>query len=262
MNASRHIVGVFDSGIGGMSVVKEIRELMPDLDIIYVGDNARAPYGNKTEHEVISHTKEILKYLKQEGCTHFVSACNSISSLITEEILKDVGIDAHAFVDMVLPTKKYFANSRKNRLLVLATVLTTKNGIYEQELKDFSLEYVGIGEPDLARQIEENHPKEEIIKTISSFLGIHGTVPGTLLLSCTHYPLVKHLFEEQIEKRGISIEIIDPSRYVAQELQLRVDDTNGWGTIRVCATKSSVTMEQMAKEIRGESYTLINLHNV
>lgn len=261
MNASRHVVGVFDSGIGGMSIVREIRELMPTLDIVYIGDNARAPYGNKSEDEVRSYMKEIIRFLKQEGCTYFVSACNSISALVTEEILKEMGVDRDVFVEMVQPTRKYFANSPKSKLIVLATVLTTKNGIYEQGLKGFALEYVGVGEQNLAWQIEENHPKEEIIKTISSFLDAYGSVSATLLLSCTHYPLVRHLFEEEIDKRGIPIEIIDPSKYVAQELQLKVDDTNGTGAIAIYATKPSVTMEQMAKEIGGKGYSLISLHN-
>lgn len=260
MEISRPIVGIFDSGVGGMSVLAEIRKCMPTLDIVYVGDNARAPYGNRMEDEVRQFTKDILRFLQKQRCTHFVSACNSISALVTKEILNELGIKQNQYVDMVQPTKKYVANSHIGRLVVLATVLTTKSKVYESHLAPLVLEYVGIGEPNLARQIEFNEPKEAIQKTIVSFLGTQKKEePTTLLLSCTHYPLVQHIFEEEIKKNNLLIDIVDPAQYVAQELALLVDDTNSEGTTEVYMTHTSETMKKLLHELGLQEYTITSL---
>ncbi|MDQ5962756.1 MAG: glutamate racemase [Patescibacteria group bacterium] len=258
MEFSPSIVGVFDSGVGGMSVLSAIRKRMPNLDVIYVGDNVRAPYGNRTEEEVKQYTKEILRFLQRKGCTHFVSACNSISALVTQEILDELGIKASQYVDMVQPTKKYVTNAHIGRLLVLATVLTTKSKVYEAHLSPLVGEYVGIGEPNLARQIEFNEGKEEIRETISSFFTTQKGMPhATLLLSCTHYPLVRHVFEE--EGSGFPIDIVDPSEYVAQEVEIMVDDTNGRGTTLLCMTRESETMSKLTHELGVDGYTIVSL---
>jgi glutamate racemase len=260
MSNSRPVVGIFDSGVGGMSVLAEIRKQMPTLDVVYVGDNARAPYGNRTEDEVRTFTKEILLFLQKKGCTHFVSACNSISALVTEEILHELGIKTSQYVDMVQPTKKYVANAHIGRLVVLATVLTTKSRVYETHLSPLVLEYVGVGNPDLARQIEFNEPQTEIQKTIRLFLDTQKEEsPSTLLLSCTHYPLVRHIFEKEIEKNNLPIEIIDPSVYVANDVALLVDDTNSEGSTEVYMTHSSETMRKLLHELGLQEYTVVTL---
>jgi glutamate racemase len=260
MHIHRDIVGIFDSGVGGMSVLKEIRELMPTLDIIYVGDNARAPYGNRTEEEVVAFTKEILLFLKEQGCTHFVSACNSISAMVTEEILKDVGIELSQYVDMVSPTKNYIMHTPTNRLIVLATVLTTKSGIYKTNLGPYVGEYIGVGEPHLARQIEFNEPSTLITQTVQSFFDNQTFEEDThILLSCTHYPLVRHVFEEEIKNRNIPAHIVDPSVYVADELYTRVDETQGDGSVTVYTTQASDTMQKLMNELGLEAYTITTL---
>lgn len=260
MEISRPIVGIFDSGVGGMSVLAEIRKRMPTLDVIYVGDNLRAPYGNRTEDEVRQFTKDILRFLQEKGCTHFVSACNSISALVTKEILHELGIKQEQYVDMVQPTKKYVANAHIGRLVVLATVLTTKSKVYEAHLSSLVGEYVGIGEPNLARQIEFNESPKAIRDTIVSFVHTQrDAIPTTLLLSCTHYPLVYHIFEEEIKKNNMPIEIVDPSIYVAQELALLVDDTNSEGNTEICMTHTSDTMKKLLHELGLQEYTIVTL---
>ena len=260
MNTSRDIVGIFDSGVGGMSVLKEVREIMPTLDIVYLGDNARAPYGNRSEEEVKQYTKEILLFLKKKGCTHFVSACNSISAMVTQEILDEVGVDRTVYIDMVQPTKNYFLHTPTKNLTVLATALTTKSKIYETTLAPYVESFIGVGELNLARQIEFNERKDGVEKTVATFFDTYNLQEGThLLLACTHYPLVRHLFEEEIQKRKLLVQIIDPAVYVAEEVYTRVDETHGKGEVVIYTTKESETMQKLIHELGLQKYIIVSL---
>lgn len=260
MNAPRDIVGIFDSGVGGMSVLKEIRERMPTLDIIYLGDTARAPYGNRSENEVKQYTKEILTFLKKQGCTHFVSACNSISAMVTKEILEEVGVLDIQYIDMVQPTKKYFMHTPTKNVLVFATMLTTNSKIYEINLAPYVNSFKGVGEINLARQIEFNEGLESIKKSITDFLGTQVVTEDTqLLLACTHYPLVRYIFEDEIGKRGLPLHIVDPAVYVAEEVYARVDELQGSGEVCVYTTKESDTMKKLVHELGVQNHAVVSL---
>jgi len=162
------------------------------------------------------------------------------------------------YLDMVEPTKKFIRNAHIGRLIVVATALTTKSKIYESSLTSFVGEYLGIESRDLARQIEFNEGESAISETVASFFKLYDmTQPSSLLLSCTHYPLVKHVFEWH--RGNLPIEIIDPSDFVAQELELLVDDTGGSGSVIIYMTKKSETMEKLVRELGIESYTVTSI---
>ena len=99
-----NLIGIFDAGVGGFSVFKEVRK-NTNADILYFGDCARAPYGNRTEEEIVLFIKDILKQLQNEGVTHFVSACNSMSVLTTEKLLEEVGVPKENYIDMISAIK-------------------------------------------------------------------------------------------------------------------------------------------------------------
>jgi glutamate racemase len=94
------LLGIFDSGVGGFSVLKEVRKIT-DADILYFGDCKNAPYGNRTKEEIVSCIKAVLLRLKDEGVTYFVSACNSMSVNTTDALLLEVGINRKQYLDMI-----------------------------------------------------------------------------------------------------------------------------------------------------------------
>lgn len=223
------ILGIFDSGVGGLTVVNEILNTTSinqddSTGIVYIGDIGRAPYGNKSEFDIKYYSAQIINKLKSLGATHFISACNSISANLTTELLNEIGVSDSNWIDMVGATSKHFNGRDKSKVIVVATNATINSGVYCEVFGD---NYIGIALPNLASMIEGGADRAAIFSYIKSELEnylVNNKVLlneiGYLFLGCTHYPLAKDIFSSVIKDilGASNIKVIDPAEYVAKEV--------------------------------------------
>lgn len=208
------MLGIFDSGVGGFSVLREVRKVT-DADILYFGDCARAPYGNRSETEIISFIKEILTHLRDNQVNHFVSACNSMSVNTTERLLAEVGIPKENYIDMI-DAVKLIPFDRYSKVLIIATSATINSGLYQLILKEKGIMTSTYVPETLAKDIEVGNLvviETSIKKIIDTALSSKAT---HILYACTHYPLVDVQFKAIAHKKEWKGLFVDPSVYVAQ----------------------------------------------
>jgi glutamate racemase len=213
-------IGIFDSGIGGFSVLKEI-DKVTNGNILYFGDCARAPYGNKSPEIIVRYIKDILLSLKQKGVTHFVSACNSMSVLTTDAMLEECGISKDNYVDMTRAINAFIGLPYSSSVLVVGTQATIASGVYRDVLERRSHRVIDYSPTELAGAIERG-VHESILREIILPIVLYAKEVDAshLLYACTHYPLVAQIFEsvaEEVDWRGV---FIDPSMYVALAVRL------------------------------------------
>jgi glutamate racemase len=185
-------VGVFDSGIGGLTVVSALRKLLPREDIIYLGDTARVPYGGKTKETIGRYSREIAALLAGEGAKLIVVACNSASSLALPLLREtsDVPVQGviHPGVEAAL------AATASGHVAVIGTKATVGSGAYERELRGLrpDIRVTSMACPLLVPLIEEGLLEDPVTDAVlDRYLGpLRETDADTLVLGCTHYPLL------------------------------------------------------------------------
>lgn len=208
------LLGIFDSGVGGFSVFKEVRK-STQADIIYYGDCANAPYGNKKEEEIVSYIKQILTDLKGRSVTHFVSACNSMSVLTTEKLLQEIEIDRAHYIDMV-DAIKHISFTPTDRVLIIGTQATITSQVYQDIIKEQGVHFETFVPTTLAGDIEKGDG-DAVASDIDEVL-VHasGMQATHVLYACTHYPLVHDFFVEEALAKNISCIYVDPAQYVGE----------------------------------------------
>lgn len=216
-------IGVFDSGIGGLTVARAIRDLLPREHMIYFGDTAHLPYGDKSEAAIQAYSIKIADILLRKGCKVIVIACNSASSaayeLLTEYVRKDVHIInvIDPMVDLVL---KEFPGKEVG---LIGTKRTVQSNVYARKIEEGkkNIHLHSFATPLLAPMIEEgffnNQISHEIIAQYLSEAAIKDT--EALILACTHYPLIKK--EIKALYRG---QILDSSEVIATALKQHLED--------------------------------------
>lgn len=213
------LLGIFDSGVGGFSVAHKIRKVT-DANIVYYGDCARAPYGNREEFEIVNFIRDDIKSLQDMDVTHFVNACNSMSVLTTDTLLKECKINSSQYIDMIRAFASHATFGTDDKVLVIATAATIRSGAYQDELirkRAVVFEYIYY---DLALAIETNATREELLLIIEKGVVYAKEINAThVLYACTHYPLVHELFLAAQEKVGWKGDFIDPAVYVAEEVE-------------------------------------------
>lgn len=219
MKESVPLLGIFDSGVGGFSVVKEVRNVT-DANIVYYGDCARAPYGNREESEIVSFIRDDIKYLQDMDVTNFVNACNSMSVLTTDALLKECKISPHQYVDMIRAFTLHATFTKDDVVLVIATAATIRSGVYQEALMRKGVKVFEYVYKDLALAIETNIKRDELISMVQKSLLYAKEVNAThIVYGCTHYPLIHELFLVAQEKVGWQGVFIDPAMYVAEEIK-------------------------------------------
>ncbi len=226
MKEPTSLLGIFDSGVGGFSVLQELRKVT-DADIVYFGDCARAPYGNRGEAEIALFVSEILEQLQSQGVTHFVSACNSMSVNTTEKLLQESGIPKEQYIDMI-DAVKLIPFEHNSHVLIVATHTTIASQVYQSILDEKGITASTHVPSSLAGEIETQDSgaiEISINESIDAAISVGAT---HILYGCTHYPLVDTYFKTAAEMKGWKGSFIDPSIYVAQLVsQWKLDGTRG-----------------------------------
>ncbi len=212
------MIGIFDSGVGGMTVARAIEEVLPDMRIIYFGDLARSPYGSKSPDAIKKYAREDTEFLISKGARMIVVACNSAASVAADDLEKAFDIP---FFEVITPAVRNAASaSRHGRIGVIGTRATVASAVYERKIKALQndLQVFSQACPLLVPLVEEGWlNKQETKMIIRRYLHrLKIKQVDTLVLGCTHYPLLKKLIQPRIGKR---VRVIDSAISVAQELE-------------------------------------------
>ncbi|GAB1444734.1 MAG: glutamate racemase [Cyclobacteriaceae bacterium] len=220
MNNPQGPIGIYDSGIGGLTVAHAITQLLPNEDIIYFGDTAHLPYGDKSEAAIQAYSIKIADLLLKKGCKVIVIACNSASSAAYELLKEYVREDAHILnvIDpMITYVSEHFANEE---IGLIGTRRTVMSGIYSQRLNEVgqSIRLKSLATPLLAPMIEEGFFNSQIShEIIAQYLSSSELKDiKALILACTHYPLIKKEISQFYKDQ---VRILDSSEVVAQALK-------------------------------------------
>jgi glutamate racemase len=210
----KSLLGIFDSGVGGFSVLDEVRKVT-DADIVYYGDCAHAPYGNRTSEDIVLLIKSTLVHLRSLGVTHFVSACNSMSVNTTEVLLQEMAIKRSQYIDMIDGVREILWSDGAN-VLIIGTTATIRSLVYQTILSDKLVAYKTFSPITLAGAIEESDT-EGIAKSIKEIILFAKEMHAThVLYACTHYPLVDIEFKQKAAELGWAGMFVNPAVYVAQ----------------------------------------------
>jgi glutamate racemase len=227
MLSNHQPVGIFDSGIGGLTVANAIRKRMPNESLIYFGDTAHLPYGDKSEAAIQAYSIRIADFLLQQGCKVLVIACNSASSaaydLLKEYVRKDVQV-INVIDPMVAWVSRHYAHQKTG---LIGTKRTVQSGIYKRKLLELNpaVELHSLATPLLAPMIEEGYHHNKISHDlIEEYL----TKPelahiSALILACTHYPLIKDEIATYYKSR---VAVLDSSELVADALFQHLQSNN------------------------------------
>ena len=204
------MIGVFDSGIGGLTVVRALHHQLADYNIIYFGDTARTPYGTKSPETVIQYAMEDAEILLQKGAQMLVVACNSASSVATEALRERFNVP---ILEVISPAvKKAVSDSKGTRVGVIGTRATVNSGIYRDKIQARRPDMKVYGQPCplLVPLVEEGWlNKGETRKIVKKYLHpLKLKQIDVLILGCTHYPLLKTVIQTKIGKR---VKVIDSS---------------------------------------------------
>ncbi len=212
-------IGIFDSGIGGLTVAHAIKELLPNEQLIYFGDTAHLPYGDKASYSIKHYAVELSKFLLNKNCKVIVIACHTASSVAYEEVKEIIG-DQAIVLNVVDPIVQKLIEVGKGKIGVIGTKGTIQSEIYPNKLKGLSgsMEVRPLATPLLCPMIEEGFINDNISRTvIDSYLSQEQLSNiDKIVLACTHYPLIKKQVNEFYENK---VEVIDSSEVVAIHLK-------------------------------------------
>ncbi len=219
-------IGIFDSGIGGLTVAQAIVKQLPKENIIYFGDTAHLPYGDKSASTIQAYSVKIAQMLLQQKCKLILIACNSASTAAYELIQEYVASKA-IVMEVVDPLIHYLRNTHANkRLGLIGTRQTVNSNVYKKKIDKLNcgIELKSLATNLLASAIEEFGNKKVMDGLLEEYLS-HPTLNNldALILACTHYPVVKDKIAKYFNHK---IQIIDPSDIVAQAVKKRLEQDN------------------------------------
>ena len=218
-------IGVFDSGVGGLTVAREIMRQIPNERIVYFGDTARVPYGSKSKETVTKYSRQIVRFLETQNVKAIVIACNTASAYALEQIEKEIKIP---IIGVVKPGAVTAARATQNgKVGVIATEGTIQSEIYTQYIKELKQDASVIGKacplfvPLVEEGLLEDPVTDEIAQRYLSVLIDSGI--DTLILGCTHYPLIRSTVGRVM---GEKVTLVNPAYETAIELKRLLEEHN------------------------------------
>lgn len=206
-------VGVFDSGVGGLSVVRAIKKARPDLEVSFANDSSHVPYGTKQPQEILGYVLPVLKTLVDDGCQVLVIACNTVSTTLIKDLRREITIPLIAMEPKVKPA----AEQTKTGVVAVCATPTTLTSKRYHWLKDTYAKGIKVLEPDCSRWsglIENNTMDKKTIDTMVQ--EVTNQKADIIVLGCTHY----HWIEEEIQKSaGNRAKVLQPETAIIERLE-------------------------------------------
>ena len=208
-------IGIFDSGVGGLTVAHAIKQILPGESLIYFGDTAHLPYGDKSAESIKTYSRKITEFLLDHNSKVVLVACNSASASAFDSMKEEFG-GRTILIDVINPVVEYLGTKNFAKVGVIGTKRTISSGTYENKVKERSpaTSVVSLATPLLVPMIEEGFIFDDIsnaiIRTYLSDKSLEGI--QALVLGCTHYPIIKN----QISKIfNFNVEVVDSARLVS-----------------------------------------------
>ena len=260
---SNQPIGVFDSGIGGLTVLKQLDMLLPNENFLYFGDTARVPYGEKTPEQLLSFVREIMEWFKSNKVKAVVMACNTSSAVTYEEIKNDYDFPVFSLIE---PTAKYVSYLSVSKIGVLATSATVNSHAYSNSIKKLDSTKIVLERacPGLVELVESNKTETQearklIVKYVVPFL---EQKVEKIILGCTHYPYLRSVINEIT---GDNEMLIDPAKHLAEEvvdtlLQQELLNEEKHGTRKFFASSNPEMFREAGKRFYPEIDEVRELH--
>lgn len=258
-------IGVFDSGFGGLTVLRELKKRLPDADYLYFGDTAHLPYGAKSVRTVANYAIASARFLEERGIELLVIACNTATALALDDIKSSVKVPV---IGVVEPGAEQAANKSKvGRAAVIATEATVASHAYSRALERLGLQATEKACPLFVPLVEEGwveHPVTEKVAHIymDEIFGNGASRPDVLLLGCTHYPLIRPLLRRVAPQH---IEIVDSAESTAAKVVAQLGNSansGATGQLHCYATDSTEKFRRLGEKFLGFPITNIELIDI
>ena len=249
-------IGIFDSGVGGLTVLKEIRKKLPNENIIYLGDTKNFPYGNKSKEEIIEFAIQNVETLIKKDVKIIVIACGTATSQALEIVKEKFEIP---IIGIIAPTVEYIEKQNYKEIGVIATEGTIRSGAWEQKIKEKIADTKIINKacPMLATIAEEGKAQsEEGKKVIKEYMKIFKEKHiDKIILGCTHYPIYEQIIRNELE---YDVELINTGNTVSEYLKKflkdnKLENKEKVTTEKIYLTKPEKKFKNIAENILGES---------
>lgn len=211
-------IGVFDSGVGGLTVAREIMRQLPNEDLVYFGDTARVPYGSKSKKTVLKYSRQIVRFLRTKNVKAIVVACNTASALALDEIAKEIDIP---IIGVVKPGAKMAVEMTKTgNIGVIGTAATIKSGIYNDYIRELNPDITVVSKacplfcPLVEEGLLEDRVTDDIVARYLQELKEYHV--DALVLGCTHYPLIRNAIKRFM---GEKVCLVNPAFETAKSLK-------------------------------------------
>lgn len=250
-------IGIFDSGIGGLTVAKEIVKELPWADIVYVGDTARVPYGPRSKSTIIQYSKEIIGYLLKQKVDIIAVACNTVSSVAIPEIKKMTKLPV---VDMIAPAAEEAAKiTKNNKIAVIGTIATINSNSYKKSIAKINpnIKVYQQACPLFVPFVEEGLGGDSLaIPIIKHYLN-NKTINGsdTLILGCTHYPLMAQI-QKFLGKKVRTVSCGAPAARQIKKIAEKFSKTNKKPKWDFLATDDPEKFSAQAKKFFGKDINI------
>ena len=218
-------VGVFDSGVGGLTVAREISRQLPNENIVYFGDTARVPYGSKSQNTIIRFSEQIIRFLKTKDVKAIVIACNTASALALDAVRDEFDLP---IMGVVIPGARAAVEATKNRKVgVVGTDATVQSGMYTKVIHGMAPDITVIEKacPLFVPLVEEGFKEHPVTGEIIEYYleSMRSTDIDAMILGCTHYPLLRSRIREYM---GDKIQIVNPAYETAMDLKRLLQEQN------------------------------------
>jgi glutamate racemase len=220
------MVGVFDSGFGGLTVLRSLLARIPSAHYIYLGDTARLPYGAKSQATIARYAVESAQFLEQRGCEYLVIACNTATALALEDIRRAVKVPVLGVIEPGAAAAKRAIGQARGEVLVLATAATVQSHAYHAACEAIGLRAVEVACPLLVPLVEEGWIDHEVTREVLRIYlsdALTKCKPDAVLLGCTHYPLIAGAIEKTLRELGSNAVVIDSADATAEAAAAALD---------------------------------------
>lgn len=266
----QRIVGVFDSGFGGLTVLRALLPKLPGTHLVYLGDTARLPYGAKSQATVARYAVEAARFLVQRGAELLVIACNTATALALPQIRAAVPIPVIGVVEPGAQAALAAARANTHRtngsdVLVLATAATVQSHAYRDTCTALGLRVEEMPCPLLVPLVEEgwtDHPVTREILRIYLSEALAGGHPRSVLLGCTHYPLIAPAITDVLHGLGCHAMVVDSAEATSQAVRAALGNPNGHApaaTFECFATDSVEKFGRLGSRFLGRTIPHVDL---
>jgi glutamate racemase len=267
---SKHspVIGVFDSGFGGLTVLRALLPRIASANYIYLGDTARLPYGAKSQATIARYAVESARFLEERGCEYLVIACNTATALALEDIRRAVKVPVLGVIEPGVQAAKRMIAEAGGEVLVLATSATVQSHAYREACAAVGLHATEVACPLLVPLVEEGWTDHAVTREVLRIYlseALRKCSPQAVLLGCTHYPLIAGAIEKTLRELGSDAVVIDSAEAtsaaagVALARTIEAGDQATSATFQCFATDSVEKFERLGNLFLRQPIGLVRL---